>query len=322
MSVVGECAKIEVDSNSADDMLSVPGFLRALRLVLRLKVGGLLWAGTPCSSWTFLNRGTSGRSSERPLGNEQVPSVRLANEIVSKVVLLLIMAACRHAAWTTEQPISSLMDRHPRMLQLRRLCFCRCQTCALRAVLTWSRNADLLADCNDGSFCVPGCVVACAVRRRRHFGTVGPSTYLDGKFRPLVAQADQAVRRLASFLLATKHGTCWQQEMPFSCDFSICALVDRSCLLDLKRTLTKKERAKKGLHSVGVTRTSVNHTGKRSVSGGPRLKATQTYTYEFGRAVALLKKNYVLTTHLKPPARRTFWCLHGLPCLWVFTFVF
>jgi hypothetical protein len=112
---------VEVSCNAKNDILSIPGFLRALRLTLRLKIGGVLWTGTPCSSWTFLNRGTSQRSAERPLGNQQEVSVLRANEIVSKVALLCLVAACRHVAWSTEQPLSSLMDKHPRLVQLRRL---------------------------------------------------------------------------------------------------------------------------------------------------------------------------------------------------------
>ena len=119
-----ESAQSKVNTNKADDMATIAGWLRALMFILRLKVGALLWCGTPCSSWTFLNRGTSGRNAERPMGNTVVESVKHANTIVSKTVLLIMVAACRHATWTTEQPMSSLMPRHLRMQHLRRLCSC------------------------------------------------------------------------------------------------------------------------------------------------------------------------------------------------------
>lgn len=35
--------------------------------VLRLKRNGLLWAGLPCSSFTWINRFTSGRSKDHPI---------------------------------------------------------------------------------------------------------------------------------------------------------------------------------------------------------------------------------------------------------------
>ena len=38
------------------------GFLNSLWLVLRLKQGGLLWGGVPCSSFVWMNMGTSLRS--------------------------------------------------------------------------------------------------------------------------------------------------------------------------------------------------------------------------------------------------------------------
>ena len=55
------------------------GFLKAIQLCLRLRIGGLAHAGPPCGSFVFLNRFTSGRSSTRPLGNRR-DYVLLANE--------------------------------------------------------------------------------------------------------------------------------------------------------------------------------------------------------------------------------------------------
>lgn len=52
------------DDPDLEDMTSVIGMISAILLVLRLKIHGLLWAGIPCSSFTWLNRGTSGRSEE------------------------------------------------------------------------------------------------------------------------------------------------------------------------------------------------------------------------------------------------------------------
>ena len=54
--------------------------LVAVQQVLRLKAGGLLHGGPPCSSWIFLNAGTSRRSADQPVGDESQPSVRQANK--------------------------------------------------------------------------------------------------------------------------------------------------------------------------------------------------------------------------------------------------
>jgi hypothetical protein len=86
-------------------------------------------------------------------------------------------------------------------------------------------------------------------------------------------------------------------------------------LPQLKRKLTKKERVKRGLNSHGITKVKQNGLGKRSVSGGPKLKSTQTYTYTFGKAVALLKKEYTLATHLRWGCSRIakHWAVRAVP---------
>ena len=105
----------------AEDILTVPGWLRALSLILRVKHGGLVFACIPCSSWVFLNRGLSGRSAQQPLGRVEQQSVKTANEIASRVALLLLLAVCRGVGCIVEQPGSSLLSVHPRFAQLRRL---------------------------------------------------------------------------------------------------------------------------------------------------------------------------------------------------------
>lgn len=76
----------------------------------------------------------------------------------------------------------------------------------------------------------------------------------------------------------------------------------RSMLVELKRTLSKDQRTL--LDSSTVTRSWVNSLGQRRCCGGPGLRGTQTYTASFGRAVAALKRKYVLKQHLKETARR------------------
>lgn len=104
-----------------DDILRTGGFLRALRLVLRLRVAGLLFTGTPCSSWIFLSRGSTQRSSTNPLGNQRLQNVLSANVTVARTALLCLVAWARGAQWATEQPGSSLMPMHPRLVQMRDL---------------------------------------------------------------------------------------------------------------------------------------------------------------------------------------------------------
>ena len=46
------------------------GFLRCIQLILRLRPGGLVTAGPPCGSFTFINMGTSGRTKDTPFGGK------------------------------------------------------------------------------------------------------------------------------------------------------------------------------------------------------------------------------------------------------------
>lgn len=115
-------ARFEIKQNPSDNMLTTAGWLRALHLTCRLRHGSLLWAGVPCSSFVYLNRGTSGRSASSPCGKQDVPSVKAANTIVNRVILLILVAIARNVAWTVEQPLSSVMDSLPRFTRLRELC--------------------------------------------------------------------------------------------------------------------------------------------------------------------------------------------------------
>lgn len=55
------------------------GFIRALQLVLRLRVGGLLHAGPPCSSWVWVSRGSTKRTRANPMGCAKLPATAEGN---------------------------------------------------------------------------------------------------------------------------------------------------------------------------------------------------------------------------------------------------
>lgn len=61
----------------AQDILSSLGFLRHVYAAMNLKPGGVLWAGVVCSTWSVVNRGTSGRTKDDPLGREQLGYIAL-----------------------------------------------------------------------------------------------------------------------------------------------------------------------------------------------------------------------------------------------------
>jgi hypothetical protein len=84
------------------------------------------------------------------------------------------------------------------------------------------------------------------------------------------------------------------------------AMMLRDYLGKLHRKLPLVTRRRRGMDSEGVVHKHTKADGSRAVTGGPKLKATQVYTCEFGRAVSVLHKRHTLTIKdfLKAPSRR------------------
>lgn len=61
-----------------------PGFFKAIQATLRLMENSLMHGGPPCSSFVFINQGTSGRSRENADGRERYESVRKANALLGQ----------------------------------------------------------------------------------------------------------------------------------------------------------------------------------------------------------------------------------------------
>jgi hypothetical protein len=101
------------------DLTTPLGFLHALGLCLRLKPGGLLWAAPPCSTFVWMNRGTSQRNKDRAEGNESVPSVAASNIIVARLMLLIALVVTKGCNWVLEQPTSSVMVWMRRMQAIK-----------------------------------------------------------------------------------------------------------------------------------------------------------------------------------------------------------
>ena len=97
------------------DILSTKGFVLALMMALMVKDHGFAMIATVCSSWVFVNRATSKRSVWNPLGDTHVKSVALANEMVSRMALILWVLESKRCLWLYEQPQTSLLWEHHRM---------------------------------------------------------------------------------------------------------------------------------------------------------------------------------------------------------------
>jgi hypothetical protein len=87
-----------------------------VRTALQTDLGSLL--APVCSSYVWINVGTSGRTITRPEGDITRKYVRDANTMVSRVILLLWIHEARGTCWILEQPEGSLMQHHARFQEL------------------------------------------------------------------------------------------------------------------------------------------------------------------------------------------------------------
>ncbi len=89
-------------------------FALAIRYVLRLHWGSLVWLAPVCGSWVFVSRSSTGRCKAFPMGRGGSNSVRIGNLMVSRLVLLLHLLKAKGCMWVVEQPASSLLYLHTR----------------------------------------------------------------------------------------------------------------------------------------------------------------------------------------------------------------
>lgn len=91
------------------------GFLIALRGVLRVMPGGLLFSGLPCSSWVWISRGSTGRSQDNPRGTVENNCTKVGNTLAARTALLFLVATVRCVYCATEQPGSSVVIKYDPM---------------------------------------------------------------------------------------------------------------------------------------------------------------------------------------------------------------
>ena len=119
-------ASFELKDCRYDDeqnFLTHSGFTLALQLSRRLeRRHGLQWWAPVCSTWVFMNLGTSVRSEFNWEGNSAIEDVAAANTMVWRMCLIILPSISVGCAFIIEQPASSLMQWHPGMLMLKRYC--------------------------------------------------------------------------------------------------------------------------------------------------------------------------------------------------------
>ena len=93
------------------DIVSKRGFARALGLVMRLAPHGTLWSAPVCSSWTWIGRSQTGRSSDTPYGDLESHIVVYMNKMVVNLTLLGLLAWVRGAHIFVENPVGTLIHK-------------------------------------------------------------------------------------------------------------------------------------------------------------------------------------------------------------------
>ena len=93
-----------------ENILRPEGLLTCLRIIRDIKAQGLCHYATVCSSWIYLSRASTGRSSAFPEGDSRIRVTRSANCMAARVALLMILTYIFGVKVLHEQPLSSLMS--------------------------------------------------------------------------------------------------------------------------------------------------------------------------------------------------------------------
>ena len=85
------------------------GLLLLIQAVMRLKRGGYLHAGVPCSAHVWIARNHTKKTYEDPRGDPTSPACAKGNAIASRTCMILLLACVRECWYSVEQPGSSML---------------------------------------------------------------------------------------------------------------------------------------------------------------------------------------------------------------------
>lgn len=92
----------------SEDIITRSGFMRAVHLVWRLRVGGLLWLAPLCSSWVFYNVSRTKRCKANGyMGDAAYAPVRDGNLMAEACIFLIKLAVSRGVQFAIENPRGS-----------------------------------------------------------------------------------------------------------------------------------------------------------------------------------------------------------------------
>ncbi len=99
--------------DEANDITTKGGFLRALTLVMRLRIYGLLWMAPVCASMGFANSSNCKISIANPLGNTEYAPVSAGNLMAQIACFFTVVAYKRNCSVGLENPRGSWLYKLP-----------------------------------------------------------------------------------------------------------------------------------------------------------------------------------------------------------------
>ena len=198
----------------SEDLLTSCGFQSAVRCVLSMREGALLWMGPVCSSFVFMNSSRCKRTLQNPMGDVDYRPVAEGNLHASVAAFLYALACLRGILPVVENPAGSLIFRFPTLESViaffstgSALC-CRCAFAAERMGKRFKKAYKLVGHAWVKHLCAPckckGGLHCSLVHRVVRHGKVHTS----GK-KALLRQSAAYPTRMGKFVIQKwkKHGS-------------------------------------------------------------------------------------------------------------------
>ena len=115
-----------------EDLLRQDGFTNALRLVMRLRPGGLLWQGVQCSSFVFADSSKCQRKADNVAGDATYQPVVDGNRMAEIAAFFFVLCVLRKVHVSIENPAGSQIFNYirPTMDLVVGACVQTCHRCA------------------------------------------------------------------------------------------------------------------------------------------------------------------------------------------------
>ena len=198
----------------SEDLLTSCGFQSAVRCVLSMREGALLWMGPVCSSFVFMNSSRCKRTLQNPMGDVDYRPVAEGNLHASVAAFLYALACLRGILPVVENPAGSSIFRFPTLQSVLAffstgiaLC-CRCAFAAERMGKRFKKAYKLVGHAWVKHLCAPckckGGLHCSLVHRVVRHGKVHTS----GK-KALLRQSAAYPTRMGKFVIQKwkKHGS-------------------------------------------------------------------------------------------------------------------